>query len=236
MNTFYVGKAVRVGWETCKAQPTAFLIAAIALTVLTAASDALQWLAFEGGIGGPFSPAGIAAAIAGLAVSIVASYWMALFTLQAHDEPSALSISAILRWDSLVPYTLGGILYIGGILIGAVFLIVPGIIFATVYIFAYLFIIDKRLGVIASFKESARITKGARWRIFGLLAATAGIILGGSALSGLVAGIVGQLLSLEPIAYYVALVIPTLAMLILSVSFVHAYRMLVGTKISDASA
>lgn len=53
--------------------------------------------------------------------------------------------------------------------VGMVFLVIPGVILAlTLQFYSYL-IIDKRLGVVDSLKESARITRGHKWRLFWLM-------------------------------------------------------------------
>lgn len=50
-----------------------------------------------------------------------------------------------------------------------ILLIVPGFIVFTMYLFAQPVAVVERLGVFGSMKRSAQLTKGHRWRVFGLL-------------------------------------------------------------------
>lgn len=69
--------------------------------------------------------------------------------------------------DVFLAYVLGSILY-GLIVIGGIILlIIPGIIFAVMYEYYGLFIIDKKMGVMDALKASAALTKGVRWKLFG---------------------------------------------------------------------
>jgi hypothetical protein len=60
------------------------------------------------------------------------------------------------------------ILFSLGIGLGFVLLIVPGIILLTVWAVAIPALVIERDGVGAAFRRSAELTKGARWKIFGL--------------------------------------------------------------------
>lgn len=60
------------------------------------------------------------------------------------------------------------ILYNAMVSIGTLFLIVPGIILAIRYGFYQQALVDKNVGILESLKMSARLTKGAKWSIFGL--------------------------------------------------------------------
>jgi hypothetical protein len=64
-------------------------------------------------------------------------------------------------------YIIANFLYYIAVMIGLVFFIIPGIIIALRYCFVGYSILDKKIGIIESFTDSARITHGARWRLFG---------------------------------------------------------------------
>ena len=49
-----------------------------------------------------------------------------------------------------------------------ILLIVPGVIFALMFMFATMIVIDRGLGPIESMKESRRITTGYKWKLLGL--------------------------------------------------------------------
>jgi len=61
------------------------------------------------------------------------------------------------------------------ILVGFVLLIVPGIVFATKYIFVQVLVVDKGMGAHEALRESARITYGHKWNIFWFMLAMIGV-------------------------------------------------------------
>src|SRR5690606_15819895 len=65
-------------------------------------------------------------------------------------------------------YIIAGILYSLLVYVGFFFLIIPGIYFALKYqFFIYVLVDNNELGVFAALKESARISKGVKWKLFG---------------------------------------------------------------------
>ena len=60
------------------------------------------------------------------------------------------------------------ILYNTLVTIGTIFFVIPGIILAIRYGFYQQALVDKNVGILESLKMSARLTKGAKWSIFGL--------------------------------------------------------------------
>ena len=62
-----------------------------------------------------------------------------------------------------------------GIYAGLILLLVPGIILGVMWSVAAPAMVTERLGVMASLGRSRALTKGSRWRIFGLL--TVGLII-----------------------------------------------------------
>ena len=69
-------------------------------------------------------------------------------------------------FDGWLRYVIASILFNLGVFIGVFLLVVPGIIFATVFGFYGWLIVDKDAGVGDSFSRSAEITKGNRWNLF----------------------------------------------------------------------
>ena len=74
-----------------------------------------------------------------------------------------------------------------GLMIGFILLVVPGIILILVWAVAVPSLVIEREGVMAAFRRSAELTKGARWKIFGLFL----IIVVAYWLLSAVAGLVG---------------------------------------------
>lgn len=74
-------------------------------------------------------------------------------------------------------YVAAAILFGLAVFFGLILLIVPGIIFGVMMTFYKFIVLDKGLSPVAALKESIRITKGYRWKIFlyFLLAALIGI-------------------------------------------------------------
>jgi uncharacterized membrane protein len=91
--------------------------------------------------------------------------------------------------------------------VGFVLLIVPGIIFGLMFMFATFIVIERELGPIDALSESHRLTRGYKWPLFGFV-----LLLLLVNVLGLLALIVGLLVSIP---------VSTLA-------FVHAYRTLGG--------
>lgn len=65
-----------------------------------------------------------------------------------------------------IPVLFVGVLQSLAFVIGAIFLLVPGIILLLMFAVAGPALVAERLGVIDSMKRSRALTKGARWRIF----------------------------------------------------------------------
>lgn len=60
------------------------------------------------------------------------------------------------------------ILFVIGMALGMLLLIVPGIMFAIAYAVVAPVVVEERVGVIDAFKRASLLTRGARWKIFGL--------------------------------------------------------------------
>jgi hypothetical protein len=64
-----------------------------------------------------------------------------------------------------------------GMAIGFLFFFIPGIILAVMWWVAVPAMVVERPGVFASLKRSAALTKGSRWRIFGLMLIVGGVVI-----------------------------------------------------------
>ena len=87
----------------------------------------------------------------------------------------------------VVNYFLGTLLMGVIIMAGLIFLIVPGIYFSLKYYFVPFLLIDKKMGPMEALKASEKMTKGIKWELVGLGAAT--ILLAYMGLFALIVGI-----------------------------------------------
>jgi hypothetical protein len=112
-------------------------------------------------------------------ISLILNAGMTRIVL-AFVEGRKPDFSEILYVGNLLwPYFIASILFGLIIAVGLILLIVPGLIFLTMYQFYALFIFDQRAGIIDSLKRSAALTKGVRWDIFLFMLASLGVnILG----------------------------------------------------------
>jgi len=69
----------------------------------------------------------------------------------------------------VINYIIASILYGLMVIVGLIFLIVPGIYLAIKHQFYTYLIVDKGMGPIEAIKESGRITKGALWNLLGFV-------------------------------------------------------------------
>ena len=77
------------------------------------------------------------------------------------------------------------------VVIGLVLLIVPGIIIGMMYFFTLFLIVDRNMEIMDAFKESAAMTKGSRWDLFGFT-----VIVGLINILGAIALVVGLLVTI----------------------------------------
>ena len=78
----------------------------------------------------------------------------------------------------LIPhYLVASLLYGLIIFAGFLLLIVPGVVWSIKYgMFGY-FLVERKAGIMDSFRQSAALTYGAKWQLFALALATMGIVL-----------------------------------------------------------
>ena len=202
---FTAGEAIRFGWETFKPRPWFFVGATL--------NHARLWLdrrvyarhrCRRVGLGRsvltarqPNQPAGRHAH----------QYGATAFYLSAHDNPDAADLSAWWHPRPFLKFLGAFILLMLTIAVGFILLIVPGIIFALMFMFTTFIVIDREFGPIDSMKESRRLTYGHKWKLLGL-----SLLLVLINLLGLAALFVGLFVTV-PIS---------------SLALTHAYRVLGG--------
>jgi uncharacterized membrane protein len=140
-------------------------------------------------------------------VSILASLGLTSFSLRAHDNIETVTIGDLWNPDPVWRYLGAYLLILLIVIVGFILLVIPGIIASLGLSFATYLVIDRGMQPVASIKESWRITKGNKWRIFLL-----GLALTGVNILGALALVVGLLVSVP----------------ITLLAVVHAYRYLLA--------
>lgn len=195
MHAFSIRECLTFGWKTFLLRPWTYVGAVLIMWVVQVVVTGIQQ-----GFPEPFI---------GFVISLAAStllYCGALnFFIKAHDAPEQVALRNLWYPKVFFRYLLLSILL--GIMIGVglVLLIVPGIILGLMFFCAGYLTIEKNLGPIEALKESARITRGSRWRLFLLVLAMALLF---------VVGMIPLFLGLLVVAPIIAL------------AGVHAYRAL----------
>jgi uncharacterized membrane protein len=203
---FSAGAAIRYGWETFKRRPWFFVGATFVILLLSGLINGLA-----SGIDAVFTGSADEPSIAGMIVNLglgtLLSMGVTAFYLVAHDNPEAADLSLLWHpqpfWKYLGMYLLVALVIAAGLIL----LIVPGIIFALMFMFAPLIVIERERGPIDAMKASNRVTRGHKWPLLGLVALL--ILIN---VLGVLALVVGLLVSVP---------VSTLA-------FMHAYRSLSG--------
>ena len=132
--------------------------------------------------------------VASMLLAFVATGALVYGTLQEMRGHHAGVGECISRGLSLM-FPVLGVAIVGGIgvMLGAIALIVPGIILGVMWWVAVPAAVVEREGVFAALGRSAELTKGYRWRVFGLIVLILIIQLLIAMVLGLVIGVIGSL-------------------------------------------
>lgn len=201
---FSIGSAVRFGWETFKTRPWFFVgatfVIAIVYIIVGSITSAIDYT-----LKGSAEETSLAGSSLNWILGTLISMGVTAFYLRAHDSPNTVELSSLWHPRPFLNYLAGTIVVGLAVLAGLILLIVPGIIFALMFMFTTFIIIDRELGPIEAMKESARITRGHKWTLLGFA-----LVLLLINLAGILALVVGLLVSI-PVS---------------SLAFTHAYRVL----------
>ncbi len=213
---FSTESALRFAWETFKKRPWFFVGSTVVILLASVLVDT-----FTGGIdavlSGSADQPSIIGTVINLALGTLISMGATAFFLAAHDNPDAADLSLLWHPQPFWKYLGASILLTLVIVAGFLLLIVPGVIFALMFMFTPFIVIERALGPIEAMKESHRLTYGHKWKLLGFT-----LLLLLINLLGALALIVGLLVTIP---------VSTLA-------FVHAYRVLggkAGTPPADAA-
>ncbi len=201
---FSIKSCVGFGWETFKMRPWFFIGANLVIVVaylvaggITSAIDALQ-----GGSSQDPTPLG---SLAEFLLSTLISMGVTAFYLAAHDHPETADLNALWHprpfWNYLAASILLGLIIVAGFIL----LIIPGIIFALMFMFTTFIVIDRERGPIEAMKDSRSMTRGYKWQLLGLA-----LVLMLINMVGAIALLVGLLVTIP----------------VTSLAVTHAYRLL----------
>jgi uncharacterized membrane protein len=210
---FSSSEAIKFGWETFKRRPWFFIGATFLIVLASALCDGFT-SGIDAALTGSTEDPSIIGMVINLALGTLVSMGATAFFLAAHDNPDTVDLSALWHPRPFWKYLGASLLLSLAVAIGFVLLIVPGIIFGLMFMFATFVVIERELGPIDAMNESNRLTRGHKWPLLGFV-----LLLVLINLLGLLALVVGLLVSIP---------VSTLA-------FVHAYRVLGGkSTASDA--
>jgi uncharacterized membrane protein len=203
---FSTGAAIRFGWETFKRRPWFFVGSTFLILLASGLANGLTSGIDAAFTGSPEEPS-IIGTVVNFALGTLISMGATAFYLAAHDNPDTADLSLLWHPRPFWKFLGASILLSLAVAIGLVLLIVPGIIFGLMFMFATFVVIERELGPIDAMNESNRLTRGHKWQLFGFV-----LVLLLINVLGLMALVVGILVSIP---------VSTLA-------FVHAYRVLGG--------
>jgi uncharacterized membrane protein len=177
---FSIDEAIGFGWGVAKRNVVFFLlviiVSAVASGILQSGQDATKASA-------PFIS--LLFALAGLFVSQVLAIGFTRITLKFVDGAKPELADLFSGYPLFIKFLLASLLYGLVVAAGLILLIVPGIIWAVRYSqFGYL-VVDRGLGPTESLRQSAEITRGARWQLFLLFLILIGVILLGALALGI---------------------------------------------------
>lgn len=203
---FSTGAAIRFGWETFKRRPWFFVGSTFLILLASGVANGLTSGIDAAFTGSPEEPS-IIGTVVNFALGTLISMGATAFYLAAHDNPDTADLSLLWHPRPFWKFLGASILLSLAVAIGLVLLIVPGIIFGLMFMFATFVVIEREFGPIDAMNESNRLTRGHKWQLFGFV-----LVLLLINVLGLMALVVGILVSI-PVS---------------TLSFVHAYRVLGG--------
>lgn len=157
---FSKGEAIKFGWEGMKKNFWLFAGVLVLLLILSSISSSgnanAKTLSLWGAV--------ISLLVAAIDTIIQMGIIRATLKVVGGEKPKIDDIFAErkLFWRYLGATILYGLIVVGGLIL----FIIPGIIWSLKYQFARYFIIDKKMGIMESFKRSGEITMGQKGQLF----------------------------------------------------------------------
>lgn len=176
------------GWRSFKARPWFFVLVTAIVIIVSGVSGSIQGNLTEqlgklvgGGISG----------ILALVIDTFMGMGLLALYLKAHGSVTAPRVADLWHPHPFFRFLFAYLILSLVLLVGYLFLIIPGVILTLALCFTTTIVIDRGLEPVAAMQESARITKGKRIKILLLILAVVAVnVLGALAL------IVGLLVSI----------------------------------------
>ncbi|SRR5258706_11435060 len=178
---FSISEAIRFGWETTKKNFWLIVATLIIPFVINYAISLIDGPLLKSD-NGFLKIAGILAVIASYFISYAFTFGRLSIYFKLFDKKKTEVNELFAYFDLKLIWRYFVIVFAYGFLcaIGLVLFIFPGIYFATKYWFAPYIYVDKRTGIMESFKESEKLSQGIKRRLFLLGLVQAGIIIAGA--------------------------------------------------------
>ncbi len=186
MTTLSVKESILYGWRAFKARPWPLIKVSLVLFAISFAFSFVNGIL--GALGNTTDGAAImligllsfAVSLASIYVNITVNNMGVLtYFLKAHDDAATVTLRDLWRphpfWRYLLAMLIVVLLVIGGLIL----LVVPGIIIALALSFTTYVVLTRDLSAWEAVKESARLTKGNRWKLFLLSLAIAALTIVG---------------------------------------------------------
>lgn len=157
---FSIGEAFHYGWEKT-INNLGFMLAAIVLVIVIQAAFAYAQIALEDAV---FLL--LIMTIASAVVGVVVEMGFLKIALKVYDglEPDFSDLFG--HFHLFLYYFAAGLLYGVMVIFGLILFIIPGIMLAVQFYFAFYFIVDKEMGPITALDKGSALSRGSRWDIF----------------------------------------------------------------------
>lgn len=179
METFSIKEALVWGWERFKERPWFFIGTLLIIFGISAV------------LGAVMSEDVVGTGLAGIGqlVATVLQWWLyigfvGILLAVYSNQPVTMSDLFAQKGRTLWHYALATILYFLIVLGGLILLIVPGIIWGIKFHYYIYLIVERGLDPIAALKESAHITDGRKWTLFGFFIVVGLLNLAGALVIG----------------------------------------------------
>jgi len=187
--TFSIDQVIKTGWAKLK-ERFWFILGMIALVWIVdlALSYIIQFA-------GRQRIAEVIISLIGYFLTVLMSIGFLKITLKINDGKDVSYADLFVHYRFFIRYLLAIIFKTIIVSAGLILLIFPGIYLALRYRFVEFLIVDKDMGIIEAFKESAKLTEGKKWSILGFEFCSFAIIF-----LGLIALLVGLLAAAPTVA------------------------------------
>lgn len=162
MEKLKIKEAIAFGWETFKKRPL-FIIGAFVLAVVV---SGVTGAILDPGEGAPLTMTTILMSLASAVITLFVEIGLLTFALRVHDAVEKATLKDMWNPTPFIWYAIGQFLVGFIVLVGLLLLVVPGVIAILGLMFTSYLIVDRGMGPIEAIKESWRMTKGHKGKLF----------------------------------------------------------------------